>query len=58
MVQPKTALTALHLAELRPVDPAADSRSLLTEPEYYSPIADPFPKHTGGFIEGWLRAVV
>lgn len=57
-LQPETSLASLDLAELRPVDTAADSCGFLTKSKRGATIPDPFPKRPNGLVEGWLGEVV
>jgi hypothetical protein len=57
-LQPKAALAALNLAQLGPVDTAANGCGFLTESKRHTPVADPFTKRACGLVEGWLRPFV
>lgn len=57
-LQPKTALTALYLSELRPVDAAPHCCGLLAKSKRCATIADPRAELAGGLVKGWLGWVV
>lgn len=51
-------MAAFHLAELGPVDTAADGCSFLAKPKRCATIANPFAEGAGGLVESWLGLVV